>query len=865
MSVNVVQAETIEACNQAQVISVGQRVSGNASEASSSSLGSSCTALENSSGEVIYALQLDAPQQVVITATPQLSSDDVSISLRDRCIEPATESACVDIEGEGTAEVIDTLLGAGTHYVAVQAASEASLESFELTVEGRFLTTCAGDDDYCIDGQTANLCSPDGGRFDAFTCGAGCNPSTGGCFPPAGDRCEDADVISAENGDTTVTFNLRELNNDYELGADSCVGMGESRTGGPEQTYAVELPADTAVTASVSFSNEVIGSVYFSETCSDLVGTCATGAQDSGDSSSEEVLTYSNLTDSMQTRYLVIDTDPAQNFGEVTVDLTFLPVICTPAMGQCSQAGNVETCNEFGTAYVETATCGLACESAVCQGDACGAPGAPYNITQAASQSGGLTMTGIPWDSFTNQYQGDDTCDGAENIDDIDTEGVDVVFQIDLNANQAFTATISNISPQQASLYLKNSMNCGTTNTACLDAIEEEGDDVSVSYATTQAETIYMIADTEDDTGGTFDLSAQVLATCTPGTQSCVSGNVQYCPPSSVPNTFACTGGCTNGFCDTRNSEFCYDAENITTAANTSSGYVQALNLSNFANDIEFDACGGVSDFENDGPDAVYAIDLSAGDVLDATFDNRSSFDDPALMLLSGCGDLSASCLAGDEDSDTASLQYLASSAETVFLVADVDDPNVSDTFDLTVTVSPQQCNPATYTPTCDGSGNLQYCGDLGQFVSYTCQGGCTNGACGTPTGGICADAVLLADGGSGSNTYIGTNNIDPVANNVLGNCTFGEDTAGADWVYQVDLQANETLTASYNGNSCCDIMYVLSDCTDTSTCIEAADDDGSITYTAGASAETVYVVMDHDSYTNNSTYNYTLNISIAP
>jgi hypothetical protein len=197
--------------------------------------------------------------------------------------------------------------------------------------------------------------------------------------------------------------------------------------------------------------------------------------------------------------------------------------------------------------------------------------------------------------------------------------------------------------------------------------------------------------------------------------------------------------------------------------------------------------------------------------------------------------------------------------------VADVDDPNVSDTFDLTVTVSPQQCNPATYTPVCDGSGDLQYCGDLGQFVTYSCQGGCTNGACGTPTGGICADAVALSDGGSASNNYVGTNNIDPVANNQTGSCSFGENTAGADWVYEVSLQANETLTASYTGNSCCDIMYVLGTCSDTTTCLGAADNDGSVTYTAGSSPETVYVVMDHDSYTNNSGFSYNLSITITP
>ena len=871
MSVNVPKVETVEACQQTQVIRVGQRVSGNAAEAASLSLGSSCTAQENPNTEIIYALQLDAPQQVVITGTPQLSTADISLSLRGRCMESSTESACVDDEGEGSAEVIDELLGAGTHYVIVQAPLEATLDNFELTVEGSFLTTCSGASNYCSDGQTANLCTSDGGRFDTFTCGAGCNPSTGSCFPPAGDRCENADVISAENGDTSITFNLRELNNDYELGADSCVGNGEARTGGPEQTYAIELPAGTAVTANVSFANEVIGSVYFAEDCADLVGTCATGIQNSGESPSQEELTYSNLSESAQTRYLVVDTAAEQNVGEVTVDLAFLPVICTPAMNQCTMAGEVETCNDFGTAYAVTDNCNpWPCGMGACQRpDTCAAP---LNVTQVASQSGGVTYTDS-WSTFTDALGGEADTDACFS-NSFDTEDLDTVYEVNLQAGEAFRATgISSGTLADPSMTIRNA--CADLSDAnCLSGDAVQDTTAVAEYVASANETIYVVLDSDDPPSGeTFTVGFELFASsCTQGSQSCVSGNVQYCPPSNVPRTFACTGGCANGFCNTRTSEFCYDAENITTAANTSSGYTQALSLSNFANDIEYDACGGVSDFENDGPDAVYAIDLNAGEVLDATFDNRSSTDDPALILLSDCADLTGNCLAGDEDSDTASLQYLAQSSQTVYLVADVDDPTVSDTFDLTVTVSPQQCDPAVYTPACDGSGNLQYCSDLGQFVTYTCQGGCSMNACGTPQGGICADAVPLGNGQTGSQAqYVGTNNLDPVGTNRTGSCTFPEETAGADWVYEVSLQANETLTADYTGTglgssgSSFDVMYVLGDCTDTTTCIDAVDGDGSITYTAGNSAETVYVVLDHESYVDETLYGIEVTITITP
>ena len=120
-----------------------------------------------------------------------------------------------------------------------------------------------------------------------------------------------------------------------------------------------------------------------------------------------------------------------------------------------------------------------------------------------------------------------------------------------------------------------------------------------------------------------------------------------------------------------------------------------------------------------------------------------------------------------------------------------------------------------------------------------------------------------MSDGDSHGNTYVGNNNIDPVGNNNTGSCSFDENTAGADWVYEVTIPAGQTLTASYSGGSCCDIMYLLTDCTNESSCVDAVDDDGSITYTAGNSAETVYVVLDHDSYTNDASYSYNVDIDV--
>ena len=695
MGVNVLPQETVDACADAQIINSGQRVSGTTEGVASTGIGGTCLAGDESSSEKVYALQIDRSREVTVSVNPVLSTADATVALRSRCLQPATEVACVDDNGEGGSESLTEVLSPGLHHVVVQAPADSSLGNFELTVESSFSTTCGPDDNYCSDGQTAQICTASGGQFGAVSCDAGCQPSTGECFPPAGDRCLDAPAISPETAmggemgeDPVVTreIDLRQLSNDYELQAGGCLS-GEPRTGGPEKTYEITLPAKTAVTVDASFANEVQGSLYISESCSNLQTSCAAGAQGSVDGSAgEETLTYSNLTDQEQTRYLVVDTAAEQNFGAVNLTMSFKDVICTPAMQQCSQAGNVETCNDFGTAYDQTDACG----PWPCNAGDCGRPdtcATAINATSAARATGGVTYSD-DWSAFNDDISGDDTCGGSANIDSIDTDGRESVYQLDMMADDLLQATLSG--QGDFSLYIKAAGDCGVQDTACFDAMEEEVDDpASVTFQSGVAQTVYLVAEREREGSGSF-------------------------------------------------------------------------------------------------------------------------------------------------------------------------------TLDISLQQPVPACQNSTYTPQCDGSGNLQYCStEYPVFDTYTCQGGCMNATCGSPTGAQPFDPKPLSDGGSDSNSYVGSNAVDPVGNNNTGSCSFNQDTAGADWTYEISLQANETLTATFTGGSCCDIMYLLKDPFDGSTCQGISDNDGSITYTAGSSPETVYVIMDHDSYTNSSFYSYNLSISI--
>jgi hypothetical protein len=371
-------------------------------------------------------------------------------------------------------------------------------------------------------------------------------------------------------------------------------------------------------------------------------------------------------------------------------------------------------------------------------------------------------------------------------------------------------------------------------------------------------------------------LTVQVTqATCNPhasGSGQCVDQTtIEQCTQQGEYGAAKACVGCNNGACS---GDTCNDATSIPVDGTE---YTYDLNPSVYNNDYDIDgaSCRDSSFDDSPGPEAVFSIDASEGDVLEASWDH----DDPSFYLVDDCSAVSSGgCLkhiesASDEE---VGFTHKFDSAGMYYLMADVDDASSTDYRDgtLTAKVTKEQCDPTTYSPTCDGSGNLEWCNSLGLFDTYSCDGGCSNGSCGTPRGGICADAVSVQDGDTVSSKYNGVSSLDPVGNNSTGNCSFGEGTGGADFIYQVDLAGGEKLTASYDGqsgstgsDSSDDLMYLLKDCSDESTCEESVNSDGSLTYTAASGGETVYVVMDHDRYTDEPSdsggYGFNLDITI--
>jgi subtilisin-like proprotein convertase family protein len=538
LTVNVAADDVQTACDQAIDLRANQSISGTTSNAPSTNLGSTCTASDNTSNERVYRIELDAPQQMTFNLSPQLSGANLSMSLRENCAQPSSERYCVDESGNGSDESLEALLNRGTYYLIVQPTVDGSGGPFQLTTETTF-KACTGQDNFCGDGQTAEICSPEGGRFRSISCDAGCNPSTGECFPPAGDVCNDSPAISPEDmsSDSPVTreINLPQLNDDYQVGGEGCLGDNADQSTGPDKTYEITLPPGKGVTAEVTFNNEVEGSLYVVDNCEDIAGTCQKGAGNSTEQDNQETLTFSNRTDSEVTRTLVVDTAADQLFDTASLSLTFKDVICMPGMQQCA-GSDIETCNDPGTAYEVSNTCGYSCSQAVCQGEVC-------SNAIPIPNDGTEHVYNLEMGDFAGDYDiSSASCIGSFS----DSPGHEAVFTFQANANDV--VDISWDPPEDPSLYVVS--DCSDLAGSCVAGIDDFGStSVNQKFVVNQAGTYYVMADV-DDTGsgvyGSSTLTAKIQQpSCTANTGSCTGGgDFDYCDSFGLNTSYSCSNCC---------------------------------------------------------------------------------------------------------------------------------------------------------------------------------------------------------------------------------------------------------------------------------------------------------------------------------
>lgn len=134
-------------------------------------------------------------------------------------------------------------------------------------------------------------------------------------------------------------------------------------------------------------------------------------------------------------------------------------------------------------------------------------------------------------------------------------------------------------------------------------------------------------------------------------------------------------------------NDFCNMAMDLTTDA-TSGGADVFGDTTNYANDLEPDtAC--TSGFGLDGPDAIYRVDATAGQVITATVTPQGASFDTGMYILPDCT-VATPCLTGVDDvagTGAETLTYTATTTGSYFIIVDSYLPSEYGCYEFQVSV----------------------------------------------------------------------------------------------------------------------------------------------------------------------------------
>ncbi len=834
--VDLVDQTVVDACAAAPELSSTN--TGNALSGDSAALAPSC-ALDADAGEDIWRFTLDEAQVVTLELTPD-SDADMVLSLRRDCEIDSSEVVCINDNGAASGESIQGRLEAGTYFVVVQGAGANSGGPYTLTYEA-VTPICSSQDDSCIDMSTARVCNSLGTMFEEVTCEAGCDPMIGRCTRQEGDVCDDA--FDASSGFTgSVDLNL--FQNDYSPGS-TCVpaGSGLSATAGPDATFRVDLPDAHALEVSTSTQGFDDLSIYILRDCADVANSCFGGVNDAGGT---ESLAYTNSSVQAETLYVVVDSSDSFSYDIADVEIQTGPVICTPGSAIC-MGSTLEVCSPAGLSNSPT-SCNYGCDS---MAGACNPP--PHDVCGAGAIDVGTggTFTGN-LDEFADDYN--PTTSGCTGFS---ASGGDAVYEVTGTAGDVVTATLT--STFDSSLYAVT--DCADIVGTCVAGSDGIGSSATetIKFVLRDTNPVNIIVDGFSSVASgtyTLDVTVETPDCFNPGgVIGCQDiDNLSYCDEFGFTQTYACTAGCAAGTCGSPTADVCIDPIVLTDGSSFSG------NFSDYSAELDPGAgtCIYSDVIEQDGPDAVFAIDLAAGQTLEAELTTPSS--NAGMYVLDSCADVNASCRWAEPQSK--SLDFFAESTGRYFLVVDSTDTVESQPFTLDVSITfGDVCQPGGAT--CDEqTGTLTRCSDDGSTVqgTVTCPSGCSGQFClaPSPINDTCAAAQTVTGAISIFDNFARfSDDYDPGSMGCL-----GEAAPGRDSVYEVTLGPNEAVLVDVQANDPFDrpAVYFTSDCTDVSmSCLGGAIADArenrvSTGYLSQA-GETVNVIVDASSSFDDGTF----------
>lgn len=791
----------------------------------------------------IVEVEVDAPWDVSVSAARHCQVDQM------QCLAGADSPANPQTLTFAARE-------AGAYYLIVDSDNASASGSFTITATVQTSTCPPGTVDACS-GSSLTYCDSLG-IPQSYSCDGAC--TAGSCDAPTGDICADAVVLShgesitdSLDGTNAVEFPGRNFGGCMLDSADTSVGT--------ENIYRVDLSDGDLLEAELTAQSDTF--LFIVEDCFFPAQTCRANQPRGG----ETTLNYH--ADADRSVYLIVDSNSAGSASQYSLSVDISQgSVCAPGQSRCAGPNTIEKCNGDGSAVLNTYTCAGECVNGRCLPD--------LDVADACSTApnigDGIAVWGR-WGALSNDVEiGSGRCTRSPGW------GGDLVYEVSLAADEVVVAAAQSADAFEVPMiYIVT--NCSDPNNTCLSGAAGASGvgQVEARYQATAAETVYVVVDSASDVYTEhFALTIDKVPAACSTTSADVCHDAQtleYCDQGLFEHkTCYYSGGCSAGACAAPTHDSCGGAVDVPADASTHTyrGYFEDFT-------DQYDVSGAncmPNAFDTSaGPDAVYRVYAEADDLISATWLGSSR---PSLWITTDCQSAASSCVAGDRATSQTpvSVSYVAPADGYYYIIGDVDETSttIMDEFEMNISVKPPQCLRGVDEPTCADGNTLEYCGEYNHWIGYSCAGGCSNGQCGAPTGDFCGDPIALADGDSDTQTYSGTNDSDPVANNQTGSCNFSswDYTGGTDHIYAVEMEAGQTLTASYTGGptggSCCGIMYILTDCWDTDTCQSTTGEasSGSLDYTASGD-ETVYVVMDRTINGSTSSYDYTLDISVSP